>query len=374
MHERALETTMVGSYPRPSWFTHQLHGRDVLDALKDRHHQEAFHDAIRTVIADQEDAGLDVLTDGQMWFDDYQMGIGSFLWYWFERIHGFDPAKLPHPARAKASGVDQPMLDEVGGVAVTDRLRAGPVRLRELYEMAQSFTTKPIKCCVGAGPAQLSTMAHIAGSPYASFRDLAHALAEIFNAEMKSLVAAGARHLQLEDLGAWVPNLTGDQDFAWVVDVIQRTIAGVRAHVSWHFCLGNTWGNVAHGMTKGGYRRVLSRYFEVDVREFVLDFACREMADVDVLADLPSDKRVAVGVIDVRSLEIESPEQVAARIRAVLAHVPPERVTVTTDCGMKQLPRYCARNKLRSLVEGARIVRAELGLAENAPHHRHGSK
>ena len=200
---------MVGSYPRPSWFTQQLDGRDLLDALKDRRHHEAFTDAVRTVIADEEAAGLDILTDGQMWFDDYSMGIGSFLWYWFERIHGFDPAKLPHPSRSKAAGVDVPMLDEVGGVAVLDKISAGPLRLVQLYEMAQSLTKKPIKCCVGAGPAQLSTTAHFKGGPYKNYHYLAYALSDIFNAEMKALVAAGAKHIQLEDLGAWIPNLTG---------------------------------------------------------------------------------------------------------------------------------------------------------------------
>ena len=84
------------------------------------------------------------------------------------------------------------------------------------------------------------------------------------------------------------------------------------------------------------------------------------VSDAAILKDLPRDKSVAVGVIDVRSLEIEAPEQVAERIRAVLAFVPPERVTVTTDCGMKQLPRTCARQKLVSLVAGAQIVRKEL--------------
>jgi 5-methyltetrahydropteroyltriglutamate--homocysteine methyltransferase len=92
----------------------------------------------------------------------------------------------------------------------------------------------------------------------------------------------------------------------------------------------------------------------------VLDFACRDMVDVTVLRDLPADKRVHAGVIDVRDLEVEQPEQVAERIRAVTAVVDPERVTLTTDCGMKQLPRTVARAKLGSLVEGAAIVRAEL--------------
>jgi 5-methyltetrahydropteroyltriglutamate--homocysteine methyltransferase len=105
---------------------------------------------------------------------------------------------------------------------------------------------------------------------------------------------------------------------------------------------------------------VLPRYYDVEVDEFVLDFACREMEDAALLAELPKDKGVAVGVIDIRTLEIEEPEQVAARIRKVLRHVPAERVTLTTDCGMKQLPRYNAVKKLEALVSGARIVRREL--------------
>src|SRR5262249_25460689 len=153
-----------------------------------------------------------------------------------------------------------------------------------------------------------------------------------------------------EDLGAWIPTLSGEKDFAWVKEIVARTLEGVSGvRRSWHFCLGNAWGNKMVGMTAGGYARVLPHYFDASVDEFVLDFACREMADVDCLRDLPHDKCVAVGVIDVRSLEIEAPEQVAERVRKVLRVVPKERVTLTTDCGMKQLPRPCAAQKLRSL-------------------------
>ncbi len=115
------------------------------------------------------------------------------------------------------------------------------------------------------------------------------------------------------------------------------------------------------GMTRGGYGSVLDRYFSVNVDQYVLDFACREMVDVDVLKDMPADKSVAAGVIDVRTLEIEAPEQVASRVRRVLEVVDPARVWLTTDCGMKQLPRECAVKKLEALVAGAQIVRAELG-------------
>src|SRR5438876_6159657 len=140
-----LPTTMVGSYPRPSWFTQQLQGRDLLDALKDRRHHEAFTDAVRTIIADEETAGLDILTDGQMWFDDYSMGIGSFLWYWFERIGGFGKEKLPHPARGRAHGRDIWALDEAGGVGLDGPVTRGPVRLAFLYRLAQQHTARPVK-------------------------------------------------------------------------------------------------------------------------------------------------------------------------------------------------------------------------------------
>ncbi len=358
-----LPTTMVGSYPRPSWFRHQLEGRDVLEAFKVVHHREAFEDAVRVTLRDQEEAGLDVLTDGQMWFDDYSMGIGSFLWYWLERTGGFSREKLPHPARARAKGRDTWALDEAGGVGVVGPITRGPIRLAALYQLAQGHTDRPIKACVGAGPVQLSTLAHFLSGPVKNRYELSEALADVFNAEIHELVAAGCQHLQLEDLGAWIPTLSGEQDFAWVKRIVNRTLAGVTVRKSWHFCLGNVWGNRMKGMTEDGYAKVLPRYYDVGVDEFVLDFACREMKDAVILKDLPKDKSVAVGVIDVRSLEIEPPEQVAARIRAVLEHVPAERVTVTTDCGMKQLPRPCAQQKLRSLVEGARIVQSELGAA-----------
>lgn len=361
--QRILPTTMVGSYPRPSWFTQQLAGRDVLEAFKVASHAEAFHDATRTVIKDQEAAGLDILTDGQMWFDDYHMGIGSFLWYWLERTRGFSPEKLPHPARDKAKGRDVWALDEAGGVGVDGPIERGPVRLALLYRWAQGHTERPIKACVGAGPVQLSTLAHFRSGPVKDRYDLSKALADVFAAEILELIEAGCRHVQLEDLGAWMPYLSGDKDWAWVNEIVDRTMRGIdrkTVHTSWHFCLGNAWGNKLEGMTAGGYRAVLPHYLDVTVDEYVLDFACREMEDADLLRTLPPDKRIAAGVIDVRTLEIEHPEQVAERIRKVLRHIEPERVTLTTDCGLKQLPRVCAKEKLRALAEGAHIVRREL--------------
>src|SRR5688500_20117658 len=99
-----LPTTMVGSYPRPSWFKWQLEGRDILEAFKVSHHREAFEDATRVGIADQEEAGRDILADGPTGFGDYAMGIGPFLWDWRARTTGLSTAEAPPPARAKATG------------------------------------------------------------------------------------------------------------------------------------------------------------------------------------------------------------------------------------------------------------------------------
>ena len=157
-------------------------------------------------------------------------------------------------------------------------------------------------------------------------------------------------------------NVTGaDRDFEWVTSTVDCLFSGVEGvERCWHFCLGNAWGSRAEGLTRGGYANVLAHYFDVDVDAFVLDFACRDMADVGVLADLPAGKGVHAGVIDVRNLEVEQPDQVAERIRAVLAVLDADRVTLTTDCGMKQLPRTVARANLHSLAAGAAIVRGEL--------------
>ena len=358
--EKLLPTTMVGSYPRPRWFRNQLHGRDVLDAFKDLEHHEAFVDATRSVLRDQELAGLDVATDGQMWFDDLHMGIGSFFWYWFERIGGFEPAMVAHRGLGRAKGRDVFVMEEAGSARLSGPIEPGPLRMAYLWSLAQSSTQLPVKAGVGAGPAQLAGLVHFVGGPVKDRYALSAELAPLFNAELLDLQSAGCDYIQYEDLGAWTPNLTGERDFKWVCDTVNRVMQGVHVHKAWHFCLGNAWGNRLDALVQGGYAKVLPHYFDVDVDEVVLDFACREMADVALLEQVPERLRLGIGVIDVRSLEIEQPEQVAARIRSILEHVAPERVTLTTDCGMKQLPRPVALGKLRSLARGAEIVRQEL--------------
>ena len=361
--DQLLPITMVGSYPRPLWYRHQLAGRDLWEAIKLEEHAQAYEDAVAAVIGDQELAGLDVVSDGQMHFDDYGGSIGSFTWYWYERLAGFDPAKLPSPIAAGADAVDADILNNWGGVLASGKVGPGPIRLDAMYRIAARHARRPVKVCVGAGPLNLNIHVDYA-HPRSAYRDpraLSEDLIPIFNAEMTALVASGARMLQLDDLGAWMPLMTGnDADAGFVVDVVNRTLAGVEAKIAWHFCLGNAYGNANVSVWGGMLERILPPLYDTIVDQFVLDFALRDMRDVDILATLPPDKEVAAGVVDVRSLQVESAEQIAERMRKVLAIVPAERVWFTTDCGLRALPRFVAFEKLKSMHAAVEIVRSEV--------------
>jgi methionine synthase II (cobalamin-independent) len=360
--DKILPTTMVGSYPRPHWFKHQLLGRDVRVAFKEVQHEEAYTDAVATVIRDQVEAGLDIVTDGNMWYDDYVGVIGSFCWYMYERIGGFEPSREPHPAYVNADASQiHTIMDDWGGVINSGPVTHGPIRLVDLYKIAQAHSKVPVKVSVGAGPANLAW--HVYFKHYKTPKELSFALAPIFNKEMKDLVAAGAKYLQFEDLGPWMGLFTGNKDdFKWVRESVEMCCDGVNAKIGWHFCFGNAWGNdILSATYPDGYQTVLPHLFgTAGIDEFVLDYANRDMAGVEFLKNLPANQGIQCGVLDIRTNAIESPAKVADRIRKVVRAVPADKVTLSTDCGMKPLARMVAKMKLKSLAEGAAIVRKEV--------------
>src|SRR5687767_7870206 len=133
-----LPTTMVGSYPRPHWFTQQLRGRDIRVAFKEVQHEEAYNDAVATVIREQEEAGLDIVTDGNMWYDGYGGSIGAFCWYMYERIPGFEPAREPHPSFLnQVARVSKAMFDDWGGVINSGPVSRGAIRYADLFTVAK---------------------------------------------------------------------------------------------------------------------------------------------------------------------------------------------------------------------------------------------
>ena len=245
---------------------------------------------VATVIRDQQEAGLDIVTDGNMWYDDYVGVIGSFCWYTYERIGGFDPSREPHPSVVNAppsSGKE--ILDDWGGVIKQLRRvsRTHPVG-RSLQDCGEAHD--------GAGqglrrrgprePRVARLLSALQGREgFSSF-----ALAPIFNKEMKDLVAAGAKYLQFEDLGAWLPLFTGKkEDYKWIRESVEMCCDGVDAKIGWHFCFGNAWGNdILSANYPDGYQTVLPYFFgTAGIDEFVLDYANRGMAGVEFLKTSP---------------------------------------------------------------------------------------
>lgn len=363
-----LPTTMIGSYPKPRWYSrYNLAGADLLEWWKLEENWHAWWDATTACVKDQELADLDIVTDGQMHFDDYGGGIGSFVWYWYERLGGFTKAKLPNPLARQIEASEGGDLSQAawmhnwGGTAVTGPVSRGiPGRLGEMHSAARLLTDRPLKVSVGAGPPNLTYHVDYGhpDSTYSSPRRLAEDLVPIFNEDLKDLVAHGATFIQIEDLGAWKLALEDDSD--WVIDVMNAWVEGVDAKIAWHCCLGTGYGNTFRA-AEDLLPRVIERWMDVNVEQFALDFALRDMADVKALEMVAPDREVQVGVIDVRSLYIESDQEIVDRIHKVLEHIEPERVYLSTDCGLKALPRFCAYEKLRALSRAAKTVRAELG-------------
>ncbi len=366
--DQILPTTMIGSYPKPRWYQeYNVAGQDLLEWWKLEKNFQAYRDATAACIKDQEIAGLDIVTDGQMHFDEYGGAIGSFVWYWYERLGGFSKAKLPNPIakQMEESGDTSDMsqaawMHDWGGTAVTGPISQGiPGRLGEMYQVARGLTEKPLKVSVGAGPANLTFHIDlkVPGSNYDSQRKVAEELVPIFNQDLKDLAARGADFIQIEDLGGW--QLAWDDNADWIIDVLNGWIEGVDAKIAWHSCLGAGYGNTFRSV-EDALPRVLERWQAVKVEQHALDFALRDMVDVHALKELEPDREVQAGVIDIRSLYIETDDEIVERIHKVLEHIEPERVYLSTDCGLKALPRFCASEKLKALSRAAARVREEL--------------
>jgi len=168
-------------------------------------------------------------------------------------------------------------------------------------------------------------------------------------------VQAGATFIQLDEPSYAVHVQAGSP--AEFVRLFNQTVAGVEARIGLHLCFGNYAGRP---VAKRLYRPLFPHIQDVRADELALEFANREMAEIDLWREFPGDKTLAAGLVDVKNYYIETPEDVAGRIRRTLEVVPPEKLTITPDCGFSQTARWAARAKLRAMVEGARIVRREL--------------
>jgi 5-methyltetrahydropteroyltriglutamate--homocysteine methyltransferase len=338
-----LVTTVVGSYPQPDW----LIDRDRLGArlpprvrarelwrVPEPYLEEAQDDATRLAVQDMERAGVDVITDGEMRRESYSNRFATAL----------DGVDLDNPGVAlDRTGHENPVPRVLGPIR-----RTRPVEIRDV-EFLRSITDRRIKITV-PGP---FTMTHQAQNDhYPDERSLALAYAEAVNDELGDLKAAGADVVQIDE-----PYLQARPEPAreYAVEAINRALEGIDGETVLHTCFGYAH-IVKDRLTGYPFLRELG---DCAASHISLE-AAQPKLDAELLRDLP-DKTIVLGVLDLGSTEAETPELVADRIRTALAVVPPERLVVAPDCGMKYLPRDLAFRKLQSMVAGARLVGEDLG-------------
>jgi 5-methyltetrahydropteroyltriglutamate--homocysteine methyltransferase len=338
-----LVTTVVGSYPQPDW----LIDRDRLgERLPPRVRarelwrvpepflEEAQDDATRLAVQDMERADVDVVTDGEMRRESYSNRFATAL----------DGVDLDEPGVAlDRTGHENPVPRVVGPIR-----RTRPVEVRDV-QFLRSLTDRRIKITV-PGPFTMTQQAQ--NDHYADERSLALAYAYAVNEELRDLKAAGADVVQIDE-----PYLQARPERAreYAVEAIDRALAGIEGETVLHTCFG--YAHIVHDRPTG--YPFLAELAACAATHLSLE-AAQPGLDPAVLREV-GDKIVVLGVLDLGSTEVESPELVAERIRAALAMVGPERLVVAPDCGMKYLPRERAFRKLEAMVAGARLVSAELG-------------
>jgi 5-methyltetrahydropteroyltriglutamate--homocysteine methyltransferase len=337
-----LPTSLVGSYAQPDWLIDraQLAGRfpPRIRALElwrvaPRWLEQAQDDATILAIRDQERAGLDLITDGEMRRESYSNRFATAL-------EGVD---IDNPGTAlDRSGHPNPVPRIVGRIR-----RKHPVQLRDL-EVLKANTAHPVKMTV-PGPFTMSQQAQ--NDFYPSEAEAALGYAEAVNEEIRDLHAAGADVVQIDE-----PYMQARPEKAreYGLDALARALDGVAGTTAVHICFG--YAAIIHERPSG--YSFLPELAAASVDQISIETAQSNL-DTAVLETLPG-KTIILGVLDLSSHEVETADTVADRIRRALPHVPPERIVVAPDCGLKYLPREVAFGKMQAMVAGAAMVRAEL--------------
>lgn len=339
-----LEASVVGSLPKPSWLAEpnvlrapwRLSGDDL---------RAAQNDAVRLAILDQEEAGLAVVTDGEVRRRHY-------IWGFLDGLTGVDTERL---AMQRSRGGRYSEATEVARV-IAPVERTEPVFL-EACRFARSVTARRLKVTL---PGPMTIVDSVADEHYHTDRkSLAMRFARILNAEARDLAEAGADVVQFDEPCF---NIYLDEVEAWGIEALEQCMDGVVAQKAVHICYGYGTPAVLAWKTKntdwGHYGVTLPLLARSSVDQVSIECAASGV-DVSVLREL-AGKQVLLGVINVGTEEVETPDVVADRIRRALAHVPAANVLPCTDCGLVPRTREASRGKMRALAAGAAIVRAEL--------------
>lgn len=340
-----LRTSVIGSYPFPSWLEFasqhlEVFGRADVSEIQD--------DAVVAAIHDQLEAGLDVITDGEQTRLDFNLSFYGYL----EGIEleAASPRKWGPPAH-----------DQRGKHQVTGELRAprglGVVDEFNRLKRIAAGKNATLKASV-PGPYTLSGRL-VPNQQYPDRWALTEALVPIVRRELESLVAAGCREISVDE-----PSMSCyayREDPRRFVDIFNRTVEPVvgKTRLCTHLCFGNYKGRAV------GFRRVapmFPAFLDFKADEMHVEMASREFAEIELIAQIATRMDAGVGIIDVKSYYVETPENVADRVRLCLKHAPADRLMFAPDCGLSQTARWAAKQKLANMVAGVRQVKKELGL------------
>ena len=368
-----MPTSLIGSLPRPDWFTENLGTRTFLQAMVDSRFREQYVDAVTVYLGDQEVAGLDICTDGDAHYD-HEVGGQSWTSYPPFHMDGFDKG-VPSPAIYRMGGVGFPMghilhdyLEARVMPSITGPVGPGDLQYAAMWKVAQRLTRKPVKFGTIV-PEILATA--VDDKFYKDPVERVMALSEALNAELNELADAGCPVIQLEEPQIHMTPTRGPAfgklEMKDLVGVFDNTVRGLRekTEVWCHTC----WGNPSQQrmfLEVQSYAPSLEYLNQVDADVITFESCSSGHIDLQAIGERITDKKVAIGMIDHHTLQVERPDEIADNIREALKYIPAERLILCSDCGMGRegMSRRHARYKMVSLVLGTNIVRKELGLPE----------
>jgi 5-methyltetrahydropteroyltriglutamate--homocysteine methyltransferase len=326
-----LPTAVVGSYSMPGWLE-RAKNEFIARRITATDLEEMHDAAVKAAIKDQEVAGVEVISDGELRRD-------NMIDYFALRLPGVE---IDHAS--KKSYYDY--YDSV----VRGPMPMGHLGLVEDARFLRQFTDRETKLSV-TGPHSL--VKRIRDEHYQDEAAFALEIARIMNLELRELATVGVTEIQIDE-----PYYSGfPEDLDWGIRAINTLVEGVQARVSLHVCYGNRYGKPSW---EGSYQYLFPKILEARVHQLTLEFARRGNEDLHLFNEFPSALRLGLGVIDVKSHDVETPAIVAERIRRALQALPADRLTVNPDCGLVHLPSVVAFAKLRAMVEGTAVVRREL--------------
>ena len=345
MNERPLRTTVIGSYPFPGWL--EL-ASTRLDEFGTDDLAELLDDAVTVAVNDQVAAGLDVITDGEQTRLDFNLSFYGFL-------TGISIDSRPK-RRFGPPAHDQRGKHEVTGTLGAPRGLGAVDDFKRLERIAPAGAV--LKVCV-PGPYTLSGRL-IPNQQYKDRYALTEALIPIVRQELEALVDAGCAEICVDE-----PSMSCyayREDPARLVDILNRTVSAIRGRcrLSTHLCFGNY---KARAVAPRKYAPMFPAFLDLNIDEMHLEMASREFAEIELIRTIAGKMDVAVGIVDVKSYYIETPEDIAARVRRCLEFAPADRLSFAPDCGLSQTARWASRKKLKALVDGVEQVRAGLGMA-----------